>query len=102
MKNKLLLIVSVLIYIFLPAIFNSCSTKIKTITVIEERIELDTIYIHTTDTIDNTDYNIIDSLKSELLIKDLKLERIKEYNRIAASGNNLKFLRGWINRVLEE
>lgn len=60
------------------------------------------VYMHTTDTIDNTNYNLIDSLQSELLIKELKLERIKEYNRIAAKDNNIKYLRGWINRVLEE
>lgn len=102
MKQKLLIIVSVLVYMLLPTILTSCSTEIKTITVIEEKIILDTVYIHTTDTIDNTDYETIDSLKSELIVKDLKLERIKEYNRIAASGNNLKYLRGWINRVLEE
>ena len=60
------------------------------------------VYVYTTDTVDNTNYNLIDSLKSELLIKELKLERIKEYNRIAAKDNNIKYLRGWINRVLEE
>ena len=60
------------------------------------------VYVHTTDTVDNTNYNLIDSLQSELLIKELKLERIKEYNRIAAKDNNIKYLRGWINRVLEE
>lgn len=60
------------------------------------------VYVHTIDTMDNTNYNLIDSLQSELLIKELKLERIKEYNRIAAKDNNIKYLRGWINRVLEE
>lgn len=60
------------------------------------------VYVHATDTIDNTNYNLIDSLKSEILIRDLKLERIKEYNKIAAKDNNIKYLRGWINRVLED
>lgn len=64
--------------------------------------EIDTIYVPIIDTIDNTNYEIVDSLKSEILIRDLKLERIKEYNKIAAKGNNIKYLRGWINRVLEE
>lgn len=31
---------------------------------------------------------------------EYKLLRIREYNRIAAQGNNIKFLRGWINRVI--
>lgn len=69
---------------------------------IETKTEIDTIYVIKRDTIDNTDYKVIDSLKSELLIKELKLARIKEYNQIAAKGNNIKYLRGWINRVLEE
>ena len=45
---------------------------------------------------------IQDSLNSEIFILKYKLSRIKEYNRIAESGNNIKFLRGWINRVLNE
>lgn len=69
---------------------------------IETKTEIDTIYVIKRDTIDNTDYKVIDSLKSELLIKELKLARIKEYNKIAAKDNNIKYLRGWINRVLEE
>ena len=69
---------------------------------IETKTEIDTVYVIKKDTIDNTDYKVIDSLKSELLIKELKLARIKEYNKIAAKGNNVKYLRGWINRVLEE
>lgn len=69
---------------------------------VETKSEIDTIYIIKRDTIDNTDYTVVDSLKSELLIKELKLARIKEYNKIAAKGNNIKYLRGWINRVLEE
>lgn len=64
--------------------------------------EIDTIHVPIIDTIDNTNYRIVDSLKSEILIRDLKLERIREYNKIAAKGNNIKYLRGWINRVLEE
>lgn len=45
---------------------------------------------------------VIDSLEEELLIANYKLERIREYNRIAAQGNNITFLRGWINRVLKD
>lgn len=44
----------------------------------------------------------IDILNEELLVCYIKLDRIKEYNRIAAQGNNITFLRGWINRVLNE
>lgn len=42
-----------------------------------------------------------DSIGEDLVVARIKLARIKEYNRIAAKGNNIKYLRGWINRVLE-
>lgn len=45
---------------------------------------------------------IRDSIGEDLFVARYKLARIKEYNRIAAKGNNIKFLRGWINRTLEE
>ena len=45
--------------------------------------------------------HITDSLGEDLVLARIKLARIKEYNRIAAKGNNIKYLRGWINRVLE-
>lgn len=31
-----------------------------------------------------------------------KLERIKYYHELAGKGNNAKFLRGWIGRVINE
>lgn len=43
-----------------------------------------------------------DNLGENLFIAKYKLGRIKYYNDIAAKGNNLKYLRGWINRVLKE
>lgn len=45
---------------------------------------------------------LVDSLNTEITILSIKLERIREYNRIAGQGNNIIFLRGWINRVLNE
>lgn len=46
--------------------------------------------------------NIIkDSLNKDLFVANYKLARIKRYNEIAAKGNNIKYLRGWINRVLK-
>ena len=54
-------------------------------------------------------YYVIDSiqmlnskLEEELNIALFKIDRIKEYNRIAGNGNNIKYLRGWINRTLNE
>lgn len=43
-----------------------------------------------------------DSLGENLFIAKYKLARIKYYNDIAAKGNNIKYLRGWINRVLND
>ena len=42
------------------------------------------------------------SKKPQYEIEQEILEKIKEYNKIAAKGNNIKYLRGWINRVLKE
>lgn len=57
--------------------------------------------------VDNTDTHAVDSLvrinneiNKENLIMRYKLERINQYVRIAGKGNNSKFLRGWIIRVL--
>lgn len=42
------------------------------------------------------------TMSSELFVAKYKLERIRYYNDIAGKGNNIKFLRGWLNRVLNE
>lgn len=42
------------------------------------------------------------TMSSELFIAKYKLERIRYYNEIAGKGNNIKYIRGWINRVLNE
>lgn len=75
------------------------------------------IYTYITDTITNNELNktiiklslerdslinVIDSLSEEVIVAEYKIGRIKYYNDVAANGNNIKFLRGWINRVLEE
>ena len=47
--------------------------------------------------------NIVkDSIGEDLFIAKYKLGRIKYYNNVAAKGNNIKYLRSWINRVLNE
>lgn len=42
------------------------------------------------------------TMSRELFIAKYKLERIRYYNDIAGKGNNIKYIRGWINRVLNE
>lgn len=46
--------------------------------------------------------SVRDSIGEDLFVARYKLSRIKRYNEIAAKGNNIKFLRGWINRVINE
>ena len=46
--------------------------------------------------------SVRDSIGEDLFVARYKLARIKYYNNIAAKGNNIKFLRGWINRILNE
>lgn len=46
--------------------------------------------------------NTIRNYESSEFLLSYKIERIKYYNDIAAKGNNIKYLRGWINRTLEE
>lgn len=109
MKIKLLLVM-----IFIIAIITNCSNN-QTVPIKEY------IYIPVKDTIGERDNLnkiielqhelnltrdslrlIKDSLSPDLFVANYKLARIKEYNRIAGQGNNIKFLRGWINRVLND
>lgn len=43
-----------------------------------------------------------DSLGEDLFVARYKLGRIKYYVDVAAKGNNIKYLRGWCLRVLNE
>lgn len=47
-------------------------------------------------------YKADTAISAELFVAKYKLERIRHYNEIASKGNNIKYLRGWINRVLNE
>lgn len=47
-------------------------------------------------------YKTDTAISAELFVAKYKLERIRHYNEIAAKGNNIKYLRGWLNRVLNE
>lgn len=49
-----------------------------------------------------TKNDTINYYKEQYVVDKIKLQRIKYYNNIAAKGNNIKYLRGWINRVLNE
>lgn len=47
-------------------------------------------------------YKADTTISGELFVAKYKLERIRYYNNVAAKGNNIKYLRGWINRVLND
>lgn len=108
------LCVSVVMYIFV--IIASIETKCCYETTIAYK---DSIYNNVVDSLNNEikqdeefiqyyknqvdSYEIlVDSLYEDIDIYKIKLDRIKEYNRIAGQGNNIVFLRGWINRVLNQ
>lgn len=112
-------VVTIFIIFFGIEIYRNCN-KNKTIKEYETTIVYkDSIYNSTVDSLNNEivkdeeliqcyknqvdSYEIlVDSLYEEIDIMKIKLDRIKEYNRIAGKGNNIVFLRGWINRVLNE
>lgn len=110
-ENSIAIIALAVVAVF---VINSCESCSRKTTLPVE----DTIYVLVPDTTININriielehelkltkdslYCLKDSLGEDLVIARIKLARIKEYNRIAAKGNNIKFLRGWINRVLEE
>lgn len=104
---------TIFIILSLCFIIKGCYTK-QNIQPIKE-----IIYVPTTDTIsieelillkeglrkvkDSLEIYKSDTLMSaDLFIAKYKLERIRYYNEIAKNGNNIKYLRGWINRVLNE
>ena len=59
----------------------------------------DSIYLQTLNSCGTT----TDSLRAELFVANYKLGRIKEYcNIVKNNSSQLQFLRGWINRVLED
>ena len=119
-KNELYIIIISLLFMFLiSAIIAGATHDKKQNNIINEKdsciyelneklimqnIEVenykDSITLYYNDSI-NSLINELDSVNEELQINKIKIERIREYNRSAAQGNNIKFLRGWINRVIE-
>lgn len=112
MKIPIQHIIITLVIIIMQLFIISCGKREK---IIEIKVDnkIDTIFIplkgveyeKIIDSLYNENNNLltnIDSLNTEIYIYKFKLERIRYYNDIAKNGNNIKFLRGWINRVLEE
>jgi hypothetical protein len=88
--------------------FHSLSTQYDKIVIQRDTVIITAPYYSLMNQCDSL-YCVIDSiqnlnskLEKELNIALFKIDRIKEYNRIAGNGNNIKYLRGWINRTLNE
>ena len=83
MKKYVYIIIGIILIIIVGCLFSCNNNSIPPV----EKI----VYI-----------SVKDSFGKNLFITNYKLGRIKYYNDIAAKGNNIKYLRGWINRVLNE
>ena len=88
---------------------HSCATKvvpqrkeIQYIQVVDTAriIELENILQLTRDSLNVYKHDTLIS-EDEFILR-FKLERIRYYNECAGKGNNIKYLRGWINRVINE
>ena len=107
MKEKLISIIIILII----TIGFILTAKINYKNTVDIKRDTTYVYIKDSTSIAQIDslYSVIDSLETinykyedELNVAVFKLERIRNYNEIAKNGNNIKYLRGWINRVLDE
>lgn len=87
---------------------HSCASKVvptKEIQYVEivdstRIVELENVLQLTRDSLNAYKYDTIMS-EDEFILR-FKLERIRYYNECAGKGNNIKFLRGWLYRVLNE
>ena len=86
---------------------HSCASKVvplaKEIYYVEDTsriVELENILQLTRDSLNAYKHDTIMS-EDEFILR-FKLERIRYYNECAGKGNNIKFLRGWLYRVLNE
>ena len=86
---------------------HSCASKVVPTTkeiyyveVSSRIVELENILQLTRDSLNAYKHDTIMS-EDEFILR-FKLERIRYYNECAGKGNNIKFLRGWLYRVLNE
>lgn len=106
--------IGILLIFLLGGIFADCSnkTEVPTKEIVYVPVKDTTDYTENVARIVRLEYEIAmyqDSLNmmrqdygEDLFICKYKLARIAYYNDIAAKNNNIKYLRGWINRVLNE
>lgn len=105
MKTKTLLLSVIAVYAISSVVSCTPAPEIKYVTVVDSTYVKDVVYYQevlrrTQDSLNA--YKCDTTIDAELFIAKYKLERIKYYNKVAAKGNNIRFLRGWINRVLND
>ena len=105
MKTKTLLLSIIAVYAISSVVSCTPAPEIKYVTVVDSTYVKDIVYYQevlrrTQDSLNA--YKCDTTIGAELFIAKYKLERIKYYNKVAAKGNNIRFLRGWINRVLND
>lgn len=105
MKIKTLLLSIIAVYAISSVVSCTPAPEIKYVTVVDSTCVKDVVYYQevlrrTQDSLNA--YKCDTTMGAELFIAKYKLERIKYYNKVAAKGNNIRFLRGWINRVLND
>ena len=90
-------------------IVHSCASKVvplaKEIQYVEivdsaRIVELENVLQLTRDSLNVYKHDTI--INEDEFILRFKLERIRYYNECAGKGNNIKYLRGWLYRVLNE
>ena len=109
MKNKEVKFLFIVCFLSVGAIIglvHSCASKIApsiTTHYVEDTVkikELENVLQLTRDSLNVYKNDTIMS-EDEFILR-FKLERIRYYNECAGKGNNIKYLRGWVNRVLNE
>lgn len=94
----IILVVSVITACTRPPVKEIVYVPVTDSTTVDSLIYYREIYRRTKDSLDYSR----DSIGEDLFVARYKLGRIKYYNEVAAKGNNIKYLRGWINRVLND
>lgn len=105
--KKLLIIIGLIVISSLTGGCNCPEPEVRYITVYEVKPDTNIVIqlANTTELLRRTQDSLKlykDSIDEDLFELRYKLERVRYYNDIAGNGNNLKFLRGWINRVLND
>lgn len=95
----------IVLVIFAICLSSGCAKRITPVpvtdsTAINELVLTKELLRRTQDSLNA--YKSDTTISADYFVAKYKLERIRYYNDIAGKGNNIKFLRGWIRRTLDE